>query len=112
MSADDIGTKAMSYGEAIDHVGLLLQDPSSWIQASVAGWDHPASREWFVLADQFDAFVQANTPKGRKVEPYQRPLSDKTRPVDKIGEVIEPRDMADVLRGFGRNVPAELVSQN
>ena len=35
-------------------VRLLMADPASRLQAAVAGWDHPVSREWIILANQFD----------------------------------------------------------
>lgn len=109
MAAEDIG-EAMTFGEALRLVDILTRDPDSWVHAALADWEHPASREFFVLADLFDAFVRANTPKGRKVERYPRPLPDKERQVDTFGERIEPADMAEVLRGFGRDVPVDILA--
>jgi hypothetical protein len=56
----------------------LLTDPSSHLTAAVLGWDFPVSREWIVLADQWDVFVQANTKKGRATT-YSRPVKSKRR---------------------------------
>lgn len=56
-------------------IHILHRDPSSWLFAAVAGWEHPASRELLTLADQFDAFMQAHTRKGQRAKPYPRPFS-------------------------------------
>jgi hypothetical protein len=101
MAADDIG-EAMSFGEALQLIEILSQDPESWLRAGIAGWDHPASREFFALADLFDAFAKVNF---KRPQPYQRPTPDKSTSVERLGERIDPIDIADVLRAFGREVP-------
>lgn len=62
----------MEWAEAIGLVGVLLQDPSSWLQAAVAGWETPRSAEWFVLADLFDLTHAANSK--RRPKPMPRPF--------------------------------------
>lgn len=53
----------------------LLSDPTSRTAAAVAGWEHPWSREAFLLADLYDFTRAAHTdPKHRRrLEPYPRP---------------------------------------
>jgi hypothetical protein len=58
------------YGEAILLTGVLLRDPSSWLQAAVNEWKHPASMEWMILVQQLDAFVMANS----KTRPKPTPM--------------------------------------
>lgn len=67
----DVGTSRMPYREALHLVEVLTKDPSSWLQAGVSGWAHPASREWFLSADLYD-LERAKAP-GRRAKPYARP---------------------------------------
>lgn len=106
MSIDDIG-ESMTFGEAKDLTEVLHQDPSSWVFAARASWDNPVSREFLVLADIFDAFAKANF---KRPDPYPRPTPDKARTVERLGERIAPADIAEVLRGFGREVSDEFVA--
>lgn len=84
---------------------MLTKDPDSWVHAALANWAHPASREFFALADLFDAFAKANF---RNPKPYQRPTPDKSTSVEQLGERIDPIDVPAILRAFGREVPEEL----
>jgi hypothetical protein len=64
----------VSIGEIYLLTKSLLSDPESRVQAAVAGWDHPVSREWIILAQQFDlahAAASKNRPK-----PMPRPWPD------------------------------------
>lgn len=63
----------MTWSEATRLSGLLLADPSSWVCASVAGWQHPLSREAITLADLFDLTYAANTSRKSNRKPYPRP---------------------------------------
>jgi hypothetical protein len=50
-------------------------DSTSWLQAAVNEWKFPASPEWIMLTQQFDAFVAANSknrPKPTQM-PWQAP---------------------------------------
>jgi hypothetical protein len=93
----------MSIGEALLHVKTLAQDPTSWVHAALAEWEHPTSREFFVLADLFDAFAKVNF---KRPTPYPRPLPDKGK--EQFGAPIEPAHMGDVLRAFGHD-PTTLI---
>ncbi|HWJ07759.1 MAG TPA: hypothetical protein VNS46_00190 [Nocardioides sp.] len=106
MPVDDIG-ESMTYGEAIALVEVLTQDTSSWVFAAHANWSYPASREVLVLADLFDAFAKANF---KRPEPYPRPMPDGSHTVERLGERIAPSDIAEVLRGFGREVPEAFLA--
>lgn len=106
MSVDDIGV-AMTFGEAIALLDVLHEDTTSWVFAAQAKWDFPASREFLAIADLFDAFAKANF---RRPDPYPRPTPDKSATVERLGERIAPADIAEVLRGFGREVPESLMA--
>lgn len=66
----DLGT-TVPWVEVVYLVAVLLRDPSSWLQTSVAGWHHPISYEWAVLAGTYDLHAQVNSK--RKPKPYPRP---------------------------------------
>jgi len=70
LSIFDIGTE-FTFKEAVYLIGVLIQDPSSWFQASYNKWKYPISREGMVSLDYFDAFAMANSKK--KPKPYPRP---------------------------------------
>lgn len=92
-------------GEAVSLVQILLKDPTSWLHAAQAEWKHPVEREFFVLADLFDAFAKVNF---KRPTPYPRPTPEKSKAVEQLGERIDPLSLADVLRAFGRDVPTGL----
>lgn len=96
----------MSIGEALALVEILSGDPSSHLFAAIAEWKYPVSHEFLVLADLFDAFAKVNF---KKPDPYPRPKPDSSKAVERLGERIAPPDIAAVLRGFGREVPQELL---
>jgi len=90
----------MSWGEAIRLVGLLSQDPSSQLCAQLNEWKAPRSPEWLVLADLFDAFVQANSQ--RKQTPYPRPFPDPNQ--KRTGKTDLPRaQVIDLLNRHGHD---------
>lgn len=65
----------MSWSEAWLLTTQLLSDPTSHLYAALAGWKHPASHEFRVLADLYDATVAiaAGKKNRSKVKPYSRP---------------------------------------
>jgi hypothetical protein len=63
----------MTYGEAMRLTQRLAHDPASQVCAALSEWDAPRSHEWLLLADTYDATVQANF-KGAK--PYPRPYPE------------------------------------
>lgn len=72
-SIDDIG-KSVTILEATLLVRMLLRKPDSALQAALAGWDFPVSREWVVLAHLWD--LTANINSKRKVKPYPNPFKN------------------------------------
>lgn len=74
LGLESIGT-VMTWSEATRLSGLLLADPSSWVCASVAGWDHPISREAIVLADMWDLTAKVHSQRRSKQATYPRPWS-------------------------------------
>ena len=61
----------MSLGEAYRLTALLASDPGTRVFAAVNAWQHPASREWLVLAQIRDSTEYGRV--GRKAEPLRRP---------------------------------------
>lgn len=61
----------MPWGEALRLFDILKNDPSSQIASSIAGWQHPVSREALVLFDLFD--VQHMSKAKKRPAPYPRP---------------------------------------
>lgn len=62
---------------------LLLRDltdnPESRFHARIARWKYPVSREWMMLAEEFDAANRRVTPKGKPApKPLPRPWPDRT----------------------------------
>jgi FMN phosphatase YigB (HAD superfamily) len=66
-----LGSPALPVRDLLYLVEDLLKDPRSRLQAVVAGWDHPVSREEVVLMDLFD--LQHSSKAKRKPKPYPRP---------------------------------------
>lgn len=58
-------------------VTMLMKDPASRLHAATGGWDFPASREWFVLADMVDVLVAGKS--ARRPKPYPRPQAPQNR---------------------------------
>lgn len=92
-----MGTKKLSYDEMYQLVLMLVVDPSSWLNSAMGGWKFPATREWMLLADQFDlAHQQASK---RRVKPMPRPWP---RSNSKIGGKKTVRRSATDVRAILR----------
>jgi len=70
MGLAEIGDR-MGWGEAWRLTLVLARDPSSQVAAAVAGWPHPVTREWAVIADLFD--LQHKVASQNKSKPLPRP---------------------------------------
>jgi hypothetical protein len=70
----------------------LRHDTSSRLQAALAGWDYPATREAIVLMDLFD--LQHNSKSKRKIKPYPRPWPVNQKKIG--GKKTTRRSPADV----------------
>lgn len=68
-----IGVTEVPPGEAVLLARALMRDPRSRLHAVEAGWDHPISREWLLLADLWDLELQKAVQRGR-FKPYPRPF--------------------------------------
>lgn len=79
----------MTWGETWRLLGVLAEDPSSHTAAAIAGWAHPVTHEYLALADLFDAFVRANSRKGRHPRPYPRPWDASRR--KRFGRATRPQ---------------------
>jgi hypothetical protein len=90
-----------SWGESYRLMLVLSTDPSSAVAAAVAGWAHPVTREWAVLADTYDAFVAANTRKGH-AKKYPRPWDEKKK---RFGRTTHPQSVVRAaLRARGHDI--------
>ena len=78
---------SISYREAIDLVGMLRKNPSSWVHALEEGWQFPASFEWIVLKHTFDLIAAANSEQ--TPEPYPAPWDTANRPTPLSREEVE-----------------------
>lgn len=88
----------MSWGESWRLTQVLASDPTSQVGAALAGWSHPVSREWLALADLYDAFVAANTRKGRG-KAYPRPWDERGK---RFGRATRPQvEIRAALRARG-----------
>lgn len=76
----------MAWREAWSLTRSLIKDPSTATAAAIAGWEHPASTVWQLLADIYDLLAQANS--RRKPKPYPRPF-DRRR--TRIGRAALPQ---------------------
>lgn len=94
----DVVGKSMTWGEAWRHTRTLAGDPSSYVAAAVAGWEHPLTREALVLMDLFDLQHLAANPK-RKPKPYPRPWPDRT--TSRPRPTVSPERAIAALRGAG-----------
>lgn len=69
--------EAMPWGEAIRLTDLLRRDPSSWLAASIEGWDFPLDRATAAILDLFD-LEHAKAGGKRPPKPHSgRPWQDK-----------------------------------
>jgi hypothetical protein len=79
--------------ELIDLVDGLRRDPASRLQAALAGWEYPVTREWLALVDLFD--LQHKVAAKNKPQPYARPF-DRAR--NRIGGVKKAGHTVNELR--------------
>lgn len=102
VSIHQIG-KEVSYLEAYRLLSVLLRNPSSWVAAKQAGWEHPATNEWMVLAHTYDLLGQANFTKN-KPKPYPKPWKNKGR--EKLGTSVKQsaRAVLEKLRIMNPNL--------
>lgn len=96
----------MSLPEAARLATRLAVDPSTHLCAALNGWDYPASREFLVLADQFDAFVRVNSGKKRPA-PYPRPWPDASKSTFGKGTAIPIDELRRTLDAHRAAVEAE-----
>lgn len=91
----------MSWAEAISLTKSLMSDPSSHVSAAIADWDHPMSREAFILADLHDRITQSHW---KNPKPYPRPMDkNKGKARSKPPTVSQARIRAALAaRGHGR----------
>lgn len=72
-----IDPATVSFNELVLIIQMLVQDPTSWLQASINKWRHPVSFEWIVAANHLDAVVQMNTRKGTKPNKTPKPWPER-----------------------------------
>jgi hypothetical protein len=75
-------------------VQMLMRNPESWLNAAVAEWEHPVTREWTVLAQILDV-VHASKVKRAAFKPWPRPWPDKKTKIG--GKKTVKRSITDVL---------------
>lgn len=68
---------------------VLTTDPSSHLAAAIAGWVHPVSREWLVLADLYDLTRKAAATRRTKDQRYPRPWEAPRR--TRMGRATRPQ---------------------
>lgn len=69
----DIGT-TVPWLEVCALVGILLSDPTSWLQTAKNKWQHPINYNWTIQAATYDLLAQVNSK--RKPKPWPRPWAD------------------------------------
>lgn len=91
----------MTWGEAVRITRLIAKDSSSHLAAAISGWQHPVTREWFVLWGIHWATVQ----KFKQPEKLRLPLPwDK--PPTKHGSATMSVDRMRALLDRNRSRPA------
>lgn len=70
-----IDPASVDFDELLLLVEMLIRDPNSWTGSAYAGWKHPITHEWAVLAATYDLLAQVNSGK-RKPKPFPRPWPD------------------------------------
>lgn len=104
---DEVG-RSMSIVEAARLAQCLIRDTTTQTFVAINGWEFAASREYLLLADQYDLLHRANAEKPDRVKPYPRPWPDRSS--EQMGTTIPVHNIADVLAAFGRPVPEGLVA--
>ena len=92
LGLEDLGEK-VPWTEVISLVVILLSDPTSWLQAAKAKWQHPISYEWTIAASTYDLLAQVNS--RRKPKPFPRPWANS----DSVSKGSKPRrDAREILK--------------
>ena len=88
----DLGDK-VPWDEVVSLVVILHSDPTSWLQAAKAKWQHPISYEWTLAASTYDLLAQVNS--RRKPKQWPRPWGNS----DAVRTGSKPRaDARDILK--------------
>lgn len=74
LSFEEIG-RSVTWKEAVLLTAVMLRDPASWVQAKMAGWGYPVSREWIAASHTYDLLARVNSKT--KPKPYPNPFPDK-----------------------------------
>ena len=69
----DLGDK-VPWLEVCALVGMLMTDPTSWLQVTKNKWSHPIDYNWTIQAATYDLLAQVNSK--RKPKPWPRPWTD------------------------------------
>lgn len=88
----DIGS-TVPWDEVVYLVTILLSDPTSWLQAARAKWQHPIDYNWTISAATYDLLAQVNSK--RKPKPWPRPWNEPDRSTK--GKRVR-KDARDILR--------------
>ena len=94
-----------SWREAVCLLIEVVRDPSSHLAAAIARWDHPYSREAFILADLYDLTQAAHVDRKHRsqLKAYPRPTGDPDRGKSKRPTVSQATVRAALAaRGHGR----------
>jgi hypothetical protein len=62
----------LEWGTAVLWVRSLMADPTSWLQAALAGWAHPTSWEALASYDLFDLWADASSKHPRPWDKAKR----------------------------------------
>lgn len=71
--------RTVTYGEAVLLASSLMRDPTSWLQASSAGWEHPTSWGAIILYDLFDLQLRSKLKNAADFHSYPRPWNTSRR---------------------------------
>lgn len=69
----------VTYKEAVLLVASLMADPTSWLQAARAGWEHPTSWEAIALYDLYDLQHRSKVERPSDFRSYPRPWNKPRR---------------------------------
>lgn len=108
-----VGTKRMTWGEALRLTEFLLSDPSSKVGSSAAGWSHSASREAMALWNFYDLVHQiawSLRGKGPRPKPHPRPWPDSGKRRATASAEVTQADIVAALRRAGHDRPVPLTN--
>jgi hypothetical protein len=110
LTVEDIGSRRMSWGEALNLTRVLAGDPSSQVGAAVAGWQFAVSREWLALKAMADNYVSVKTSKrGARLVGLVDPAEKPTRRVGTAS--MSPVELQSVLDKHRASAPATAPSE-